>query len=100
MRAAVAQGAQIWLLDEPTTFLDYHHQEEILALIARGWSNFEIAEELNNSLLEMRRYEKNFFLYQNEYDYLFDSTKFEKTFNFTPTSYQDGFAETVRYMKN
>jgi nucleoside-diphosphate-sugar epimerase len=39
-------------------------------------------------------------LYQNEYDYLFDSTKFEKTFNFTPTSYQDGIAETVRSMKN
>jgi len=39
-------------------------------------------------------------LYQNEYDYLFDSTKFEKTFNFTPTSYKDGIAETVRSMKN
>ncbi len=38
-------------------------------------------------------------LYQNEYDYLFDSTKFEKTFNFTPTIYQDGIAETVRSMK-
>ncbi len=39
-------------------------------------------------------------LYQNEYDYLFDSTKFEKTFNFIPTSYKDGIAETVRSMKN
>jgi len=38
-------------------------------------------------------------LYQNEYDYLFDSTKFEKTFNFTPTSYQDGIAATVNSMK-
>ena len=38
-------------------------------------------------------------LYQNEHDYLFDSTKFEKTFNFTPTSYQDGIAETVKSMK-
>lgn len=38
-------------------------------------------------------------LYQNEYDYLFDSTKFEKAFNFTPTSYQVGIAETVRSMK-
>ena len=37
-------------------------------------------------------------LYQNEYDYLFDSTKFEKTFNFTPTSYQDGIAATVNSM--
>ena len=39
-------------------------------------------------------------LYQNEHDYLFDSTKFEKAFNFTPTSYQDGIAETVKSMKN
>jgi nucleoside-diphosphate-sugar epimerase len=38
-------------------------------------------------------------LYQNEYDYLFDSTKFEKTFNFIPTSYKDGITATVRSMK-
>lgn len=37
-------------------------------------------------------------LYQNEHDYLFESTKFEKAFNFTPTSYQDGIAETVKSM--
>jgi nucleoside-diphosphate-sugar epimerase len=37
-------------------------------------------------------------LYQNEHDYLFDSTKFEKTFNFTPTSYQDGITATVKSM--
>ncbi|MDP2365820.1 MAG: NAD-dependent epimerase/dehydratase family protein, partial [Ignavibacteria bacterium] len=39
-------------------------------------------------------------LYQNEYDYLFDSTKFEKAFNFTPTSYQAGIVETVKSMKS
>ena len=38
-------------------------------------------------------------LYQNEYDYLFDSTKFEKAFNFTPTNYQDGIAATVKSMR-
>jgi nucleoside-diphosphate-sugar epimerase len=38
-------------------------------------------------------------LYQNEFDYLFDSTKFEKTFNFIPTSYKDGITATVRSMK-
>ena len=38
-------------------------------------------------------------LYQNEYDYLFDSTKFEKAFNFTPTNYQDGIAATVTSMR-
>jgi nucleoside-diphosphate-sugar epimerase len=38
-------------------------------------------------------------LYQNEHDYLFDSTKFEKAFNFAPTSYKDGIAETVKSMR-
>ncbi len=38
-------------------------------------------------------------LYQNENDYLFDSTKFEKAFNFKPTSYQDGIAATVKSMR-
>lgn len=38
-------------------------------------------------------------LYQNEYDYLFDSTKFEQAFNFTPTSYKEGIAETVKSMR-
>ena len=34
-------------------------------------------------------------LYQYQYDYLFDSSKFEKTFNFQPTSYQQGILDTV-----
>lgn len=38
-------------------------------------------------------------LYQNEYDYLFDSTKFESSFNFKPTSYPVGIAETVKSMQ-
>jgi nucleoside-diphosphate-sugar epimerase len=38
-------------------------------------------------------------LYQNEYDYLFDSTKFEKAFSFNPTSYQSGIVETVKSIK-
>jgi len=38
-------------------------------------------------------------LYQNEYEYLFDSTKFEKAFNFTPTPIKEGIAKTVEYYK-
>jgi iron complex transport system ATP-binding protein len=33
--AALAQGAQILLLDEPATFLDYRHQVDVLALLRR-----------------------------------------------------------------
>ncbi|TDW99447.1 NAD-dependent epimerase/dehydratase family protein [Dinghuibacter silviterrae] len=37
------------------------------------------------SMLEM--------LYQNKYDYLFDSSDFEKTFAFAPTSYEEGIRQ-------
>ena len=38
-------------------------------------------------------------IYQNEFDYLFDSTKFEKAFDFQPAGYEDGIIETVKSMK-
>ncbi len=38
-------------------------------------------------------------LYQNDSDYLFDSSKFQKAFNFTPTPYAQGIRETVASMK-
>jgi iron complex transport system ATP-binding protein len=54
--AALAQGAGIWLLDEPTTFLDYRHQEEILALVASANKEFgvtvvAVTHDLNNAAL-------------------------------------------------
>lgn len=38
-------------------------------------------------------------LYQNLYDYYFDSSKFEQKYNFTPTSYGKGILETINYYK-
>lgn len=35
-------------------------------------------------------------LYQNEHDYLFDSSKFEKAFDFKLTTYQEGLAEVAQ----
>jgi nucleoside-diphosphate-sugar epimerase len=35
-------------------------------------------------------------LYQYDSDYVFDSTKFSRTFRFEPTSYQDGIERTAR----
>ncbi|HEU5051783.1 MAG TPA: NAD(P)H-binding protein [Hanamia sp.] len=34
--------------------------------------------------------------YQNDQDYFFDSSKFDKHFSFTPTSYKDGIKEIVK----
>lgn len=37
--------------------------------------------------------------YQFDYPYYFDSTKFEKAFNFTPTSYRDGMIEAINFLR-
>lgn len=34
--------------------------------------------------------------YQNDRDYFFDSSKFEKRFSFTPTSYEGGIKESLQ----
>lgn len=36
-------------------------------------------------------------LYQNEFAYEFDSSQFEKTFGFKPTSYEDGIRQTAEW---
>ena len=36
-------------------------------------------------------------LYQNEFSYFFDSSKFEKHFSFSPTSYEEGIKKTAEY---
>ena len=38
-------------------------------------------------------------LYQYQYDYIFDSTKFEKAFNFQPTPYREGIRITAQAYK-
>ncbi len=58
--AAMAQGAKILLLDEPTTFLDYHHQDDIRALLARanresGVTVISVTHDVNRAALESRR---------------------------------------------
>jgi iron complex transport system ATP-binding protein len=58
--AALAQGANIWLLDEPTTFLDYRQQREILALMALANKQYKftilaVTHDLNHAVLETDR---------------------------------------------
>ena len=38
-------------------------------------------------------------LYQSEFDYQFDSSKFDNYFNFKPTSYEAGIRETIEFLK-
>ena len=39
-------------------------------------------------------------LYQNEYDYVFNSSKFETRFDFQPTPYDRGIAETIEHFRS
>lgn len=43
--------------------------------------------------------ENNEMLYQNNSDYLFDSTKFEKAFNYRPVSYEEGIKRTAESIR-
>ena len=58
--AALAQNARIMLLDEPTTFLDYHHQEEIRRLLAQtgaddNLTTVSVTHDVNRAALESDR---------------------------------------------
>lgn len=39
-------------------------------------------------------------LYQSEYEYHFDSSKFNKHFNYSPKSYSEGIRETIEFLKS
>ena len=58
--AALVQGADVLLLDEPTTFLDYHHQTEIRKLLCdantrSGVTVVTVTHDLNHAVLESNR---------------------------------------------
>ena len=58
--AALAQRADILLLDEPTTFLDYRHQSEIRGLLARanrssGVTIVSVTHDVNRAVLDSHR---------------------------------------------
>jgi len=58
--AALAQEARILLLDEPTTFLDYRHQAEIRAVLARvnrqqGVTIVAVTHDVNTAAAESHR---------------------------------------------
>jgi iron complex transport system ATP-binding protein len=53
--AALAQGGSILLLDEPTSFLDYRHQAQVLSLLERlhragGRTIIAVTHDLNNAV--------------------------------------------------
>jgi nucleoside-diphosphate-sugar epimerase len=63
-------------------------------MLVKKWM-LQMMGMFNKNLAEMVE-----MLYQNKHDQLLDSSKFEKQFNFSPTPYDTGIAETVRFMKS
>ena len=60
LAAALAQGAKILLLDEPTSFLDYKHQAEILRLLRdvnaeAGVTVVSVTHDINCAVLSSSR---------------------------------------------
>jgi iron complex transport system ATP-binding protein len=58
--AALAQGAEVLLLDEPTTFLDYRHQAEVHEVLARvnhqsGVTIVAVTHDVNHAALQSHR---------------------------------------------
>ncbi len=58
--AALAQGANVLLLDEPTTFLDYRHQKEIRDVLVRanaqsGVTIVTVTHDVNRAVLDSDR---------------------------------------------
>ena len=58
--AALAQGAEVLLLDEPTTFLDYRHQAEVRDLLAEvnrnsGVTVVAVTHDLNRAAMDSDR---------------------------------------------
>jgi hypothetical protein len=39
-------------------------------------------------------------LYQSEFDYYFDSSRFNRQFHYVPTPYPEGIAQTIRFKED
>ena len=60
----------------------------------KGWM-IRLSGFFNKQIKELHE-----MLYQNEFDYIFDSSKFEKKYNFRPTPYEEGIKETIRLARD
>ena len=60
--------------------------------VLKKWM-FKLLSPFNPTLKELTE-----MLYQYEYEYIFNSSKFENHFNFSPTLYEEGIEETIKNM--
>jgi two-component system NtrC family sensor kinase len=62
--------------------------------LSRFMQLFELAEELNSTILEMRRYEKNYFLYRQEFNFE-ENVTFTNQLALTLKREQESIVETI-----
>ncbi len=93
---------QIWHL--PTAFPPLTGQE-FIAIAARASGVAPRYRVLPRWMLRLAgTFDKNVaesyeMLYQSEFDYVFDSSKFQSAFSMLPTSYEEGIKKTVYYYR-
>jgi nucleoside-diphosphate-sugar epimerase len=79
--------------------------KEIVTIAASSAGTKPAYSELSPFMLSMAGffsrtiYEVKEMLYQNTGEYLFDSSKFENAFHFTPTTHEEGLRQTVNFEK-
>lgn len=94
---------QVWHL--PTTN-PAPNGKEYVEMIAAALHTKPKYTKLNGFMIKLAGFfnttvaELHEMMYQTTHPYLFDSTKFEKHFNFTPTSYEDGIAQIIKNQKS
>lgn len=99
LSADITSYNQIWHL--PTS-----NPEEFIELVTNelgAKSNYTTLSKFMVSLAGI--FSKNIkeiseMLYQNEFDYYFDSSKFQNHFNYKPINYKEGIKETINSLKN
>ena len=96
---------QVWHLPTNKNVLNVLTGREFIELAAKAFGVKPEYTVLKKWMLSMvglfikEIKENNEMLYQNNSDYLFDSTKFEKAFNYQPISYEEGINSTAASLK-
>jgi nucleoside-diphosphate-sugar epimerase len=94
---------RIWHLPTDSNSLTGKEFAELAAEIFRVKAKYGTVSKMMLKLLGIFSHDLKEIVemtYQNDRDYIFDSSDFEKTFNFKPTSYKDGLIETAGSFKN
>jgi nucleoside-diphosphate-sugar epimerase len=93
---------QVWHLPTSNPGITGKRFIELVAKELNASSNFTVLGKVMmkvGGIFNRTIYEAYEMIYQSEFDYYFDSNKFNTTFQFTPTPYESGIIETIRFIR-